>query len=164
MIVSSQTPVTLVGGAGCRTDELSTSLSFAPRLVAADAGAAVALAAGHTPEAVIGDLDSLPADAAEVLSDRLHEIADQDSTDFDKALRSITAPLLLAVGFTGGRLDHELAVMSALNAHADRPSIVLGPETLAFHCPEDLNIEMESEALVSLFPMRPVTVAMTGLT
>ena len=163
MIVSSKSPITLVGGAGCRTDLLSTSLSLAPRLVAADAGADVALASGHRPEAVIGDLDSLSTGAAETLADRLHRIDEQDSTDFDKALRSIAAPLVIAVGFTGGRLDHELAAMSALIAYPNRPCIVLGPETLAFHCPPELILNMEAGSLVSLFPMRDVTVGMTGL-
>ena len=163
MIVASETPVTLIGGAGCGMTELSRSLSLAPRLVAADAGAATALAMGHKPEAVIGDLDSLPATAATALEDRLHRIDEQDTTDFDKALRSISAPLVIAVGFTGGRLDHELAVMSSLVAQSDRSCIVLGPETLAFHCPPELVLNLRPGALVSLFPMVPVTVGMTGL-
>ena len=162
-IVSSSSAVTLIGGAGCRTEDLEMALRLAPRLVAADAGAAHALAAGHRPEAVIGDLDSLPAQAAETLEGRLHRIDEQESTDFDKALRSIAAPLVVAVGFAGGRFDHELAVMSTLIARPERRCIVAGPETLVFHCPATLTLDLTPGDLVSLFPMRPVTVTSTGL-
>lgn len=162
-IVASTSPVTLIGGAGCRTQDLETALRLAPRLVAADAGAAAALAAGATPEAVIGDLDSLPPETAAALSDRLHRIPEQESTDFDKALRSISAPLVIAVGFAGGRFDHELAVMSSLIARPGQRCIVLGPQTLVFHCPPVLRLEMPVGALVSLFPMVPVTASSQGL-
>lgn len=163
-IVASQTPVTLIGGSGCRMEDLEDVLMIAPTLVAADGGGAAALAMGHDPVAVIGDLDSLPPASAAALADRLHKIDEQNSTDFDKALRSITAPLVIAVGFTGGRLDHELAVMSSLFAWPDRPCIVLGPETLVFHCPPRLRLGLAAGALVSLYPMQPLTVSSRGLT
>lgn len=136
----------------------------APSLVAADGGAGPALDAGHVPEAVIGDLDSLTADnMARLGPERIHEISEQDSTDFDKALRSIDAPLVLAVGFTGGRLDHELGVLSSLLERSDRTCIVIGPETLVFHCPPRLRLTLQAGALVSLFPLRPVTMGCSGL-
>ncbi len=162
-IVASETPVTLLGGAKCDTADIANVLRLAPRLVAADGGGGAALAAGHLPEAVIGDLDSLSAEAAARLADRLHRIAEQDSTDFDKALRSIAAPLVLAVGFTGGRFDHELAVMSTLVARPDRPCIVIGAETIVFHCPSAVSIDLPSGALVSLYPILPVQVDAAGL-
>lgn len=162
-IVSSDAPVTLIGGAGCATQDLETALTLAPRLVAADGGAAMALAAGYRPEAVIGDMDSLSAAGQSALSDHLHPITEQDSTDFDKAVRSIDAPLILAVGVSGGRLDHELAALSTLVGRPERRCIILGAETLTLHCPPSLTLDLPAGALVSLYPLKPVTMGCAGL-
>jgi thiamine pyrophosphokinase len=78
------------------------------------------------PQAVIGDLDSISQSTGRGCGDIFHEVSEQDSTDFDKALRHLDVPLVLAVGFTGARLDHELAVFHTLVArpghrlHRDR--------------------------------------------
>ena len=58
-IVHSKVPVSLVGGGNLDPTDLDLALDRAPWLVAADGGAGAALAAGHVPEVVIGDLDSL---------------------------------------------------------------------------------------------------------
>ena len=52
-------PVTLVGGGAIDPGDLDLALSRAPALVAADSGAAPVLAAGHVPDAVFGDFDSI---------------------------------------------------------------------------------------------------------
>ena len=44
----------------------------------------------------------------------LHAIAEQDSTDLEKCLCSVEAPLFIGLGFLGGRVDHQLAAMNAL--------------------------------------------------
>ncbi|MDE3079942.1 MAG: thiamine pyrophosphokinase, partial [Paracoccaceae bacterium] len=86
-IVQSSSGVTLVGGAPISARLLADALDIAPTLVAADGGAQRALAAGQVPQAVIGDLDSLSARARAELTDRLHPVPEQETTDFDKALR-----------------------------------------------------------------------------
>jgi thiamine pyrophosphokinase len=109
------------------------ALRRAPVLVAADGGADRALAAGHVPVAVIGDFDSLSAEARRrIPPDRQHRIAEQETTDFDKALRSIAAPFVLALGFAGARIDHSLAVFNTLLRHPGRVCIVLGAEDAVF--------------------------------
>ena len=154
VIVQSSEIVTLLGGAPVSRSVLRESLALGATVVAADSGADLALAAGVTPAAVIGDLDSLSdAARARIPADRLHRIAEQDSTDFDKALRHVAAPLVLAVGFTGQRLDHELAVYNALVRHADRAAIVVGSADICFHCPPRLRLDLAPGTRVSLFPM-----------
>lgn len=162
-IVSKNEPVALIGGGPVSGAVLGQVLTHCPTLVAADSGADRALGLDQWPDAVIGDMDSLSDVARDRLTDRLHLVSEQDSTDFDKALRHIAAPLVLAVGFSGGRLDHELAVMNALVRHSDRPCIVVGAETLVFHCPAHLRLDLAAGDLVSLFPMRQVTTRSTGL-
>lgn len=131
--------------------------------VAVDGGAGALMAEGLHPEAVIGDLDSLPDDLRTRLGDRLHRVEEQDTTDFDKALRHVRAPVVIAVGFTGGRFDHELAVMNTLARHPDRPCVVLGDETLAFLCPPALALHLAPGALFSVFPLAPMAATSTGL-
>lgn len=162
-IVHSDSPVTLIGPAPANPSDLNMALSYAGRVVAADGGATVALAAGCVPEAVIGDMDSLSSSAAARLSGRLHRVEEQDSTDFDKALRNIAAPLALAVGFTGGRFDHELAAMNTLVRRPDRRCIVIGAESLVCLAPPRIEIDLDPGTTVSLFPMAPVACAGTGL-
>lgn len=163
-IVQSADAVTLLGGAPARPRTLDLCLSMAPVLVAADGAAAVALAAGHLPDAVIGDFDSLDDDTrARLPAERLHQIDDQLTTDFDKALRNISAPLVLAAGFMGARLDHELAVYNALVRLRDRRCIVVGEHDICFHAPPELAISLTPGARVSLFPMARVTGESTGL-
>lgn len=155
--------MTLVGGGPLPAHDLHLALALAPTLVAADGGVAHCLAAGLSPKAVIGDMDSIPPEAALSLADRLHPVAEQDSTDFDKALSRIEAPLVIAAGFSGGRLDHELAALHSLVVRADRRCLVLGPESLCLHCPPRLALALAPGTVVSLFPLAPVRVASTGL-
>jgi len=163
-IVQSKTGVTLVGGGAFAPGLLAHALQFAPRLVAADGGADRALSAGHEPEAVIGDMDSLSASGRERLGEgRLHRIAEQETTDFDKALRSIHAPFVLAVGFTGARMDHTLGMFDVLLRHRDRRCLTLGESDLCFLCPTELTLSLDPGTRLSLFPMGEVRGTSTGL-
>lgn len=162
-VVHAQEAVTLVGGAPFGPDDLTEALRLAPRLVAADSGADRALALGLQPEAVIGDMDSLSAGARAVLGPRMHVVPEQETTDFDKALSRIAAPLVLAVGFEGGRLDHALAALHGLVRRAERPCILVGPQTVTCHLPPRLDLGLGGGVLVSLFPLRPVRVDSVGL-
>ncbi|MCG6903890.1 MAG: thiamine diphosphokinase [Rhodobacter sp.] len=164
MIVHSNEIVTLLGPARSPDAVLDESLGRASVLVAADGGAAVALARAIVPDAVIGDFDSLDAAVTgRIPPDRLHKVTEQDSTDFEKALSRIDAPLVLAVGFTGQRLDHELAVYNALVRHPDRRVIVIGEQDICFHLPAPLRLDLPEGARVSLFPMARMRCASTGL-
>lgn len=163
-IVDSSDGVTLVGGAQAGRSLLRFALRRAPVLVAADGGADRALAAGHMPAAVIGDFDSLSAAARGVIpAARQHVIAEQETTDFDKALRSVRAPFVLAAGFSGGRIDHGLAVVNALARHRGQPCVILGAEDAVFLCPPRITLRLTVGDRVSLFPLGPVVGTSTGL-
>jgi len=163
-IVRSSAGVTVLGAGDVTADLLEEALAHAPALVAADGGAAAALRFGRIPEAVIGDLDSLDAASAAALpQERIHLIPDQETTDFDKCLAAIEAPLVVAVGFTGARLDHEMAAFSTLLAHAGRPVVLLGGHDVAFAAPAELTLSLAAGTRVSLFPMGEVTGESEGL-
>ena len=163
VIVHSSVPVTLVGGADLRLSDLTMALTFAPGLVAADGGADHLLQAGPQPQAVIGDMDSISGPARLAFAGVLHPVPEQETTDFDKALRHVAAPLVIALGVTGGRFDHELAALHVLLRHPDRVCVVLGPDSLTVLCPPVLALNLAAGTVVSLFPMGPVRCGSTGL-
>lgn len=163
-IVDVSEPVTLVGGGVVAPGALEAALALAPRLAAADGGAQAVLAAGRMPEAVIGDFDSLPAAVRTQLpAGCLHEVAEQESTDFDKALRAIAAPAVLAVGFLGARVDHQLAAFSTLVQGHRTPCVLIGETEVIFHLTHAVELPARAGEVVSLFPMQPVQGRSEGL-
>lgn len=145
-------------------EDLQKALTLAPICVAADGGAAQAVAAGVIPQAVIGDMDSLGEDVQMQLpQDRLHRIDEQDSTDFDKALRHVAAPVVIGVGFCGGRIDHQLAAFHTLLARAERPCILLAGAEIVFLAPRHVVMDCGAGDVVSLFPLVEMRMQSTGL-
>ncbi len=164
MIVTSDETITLIGGAALDAGTLHRARAIGSRVVAADGGADAALEHGVTPESVIGDFDSLsPAARSAVPADALHHIPEQETTDFDKCLRNIDAPLVVGVGFSGDRLDHQLACYNTLVRHPARRCVLLGRSELVFLCPPSLSLDLEGGTPASLFPMGAVEGVSDGL-
>ena len=162
--VQSHKGITLVGAGHPSVEIIDEALKIAPTLVAADGGADFAIAAGFTPTAVIGDLDSLSDEASEVIDPAcVLEIAEQDTTDFEKCLARIDAPFVLAVGFASGRLDHTLAAMAVLARQVGPPTILIGDDDLAFAARGQEKLDLAPDTRVSLFPMAWVTGRSEGL-
>lgn len=147
-------PVTLVGAGPVRSDQLAEALALAPEAVAADGGADRRLPAGHGFRAVIGDMDSITGEAR-VKGVPVHRVPEQGSTDLEKCLYSVEAPLFIGLGFLGGRVDHHLAALSALVKYPGKPVALLGSEDVCFLCPPMLELDLAAGTRVSLFPMAP---------
>ncbi len=164
LIVDEKMPVTLVGGGPVTEEDLKEALALAPTLVAADGGAISALDYGHVPRAVIGDFDSLHSDVLKSFpQDSLFHLPEQDTTDFDKALRSIRAPVVLGAGFLGARIDHQLAAFHTLIQPGRSPCILIGATELVFHLTGRITLPTVPGDVISLFPMRPVSGRSGGL-
>ncbi|KKN45028.1 hypothetical protein LCGC14_0687060 [marine sediment metagenome] len=164
MIVSSLTPLTLVGGGEACMADLTEALTIAPTCVAADAGAMLALKAGVPIAALIGDFDSISETTlAQIPCDRQFRIDEQDTTDFDKALRNLDTPLVIGVGFCGGRLDHQLAVLHTLVRHAHRRCILLAESQIVLLAPPKLEVATMTDDVVSIFPLGPTQGRSDGL-
>ena len=162
-IVFSEEPVLLVGGAIGDNAQLSELLNELNRVVAADSGADWLTNVGGVPDALIGDLDSVSQETLDRLPpSRVHHIAEQDSTDFDKALRSISAPLIVGIGFLGGQVDHLLAVMTVLARYPDRAVVLVGQDDIVLHLPPRFEMPLAPGTRVSLFPMRSVSGTSSG--
>lgn len=164
MIVNTTEPVTLIGGAEVDRSMLDRARAVAPRVIAADGGADAALLNGAQPEAVIGDFDSLTDWArAQLPASSLHHNPDQNSTDFDKCMANVATPLIIGVGFSGARLDHQLAAYNTLVRFAHRRCLLLGTEELVFLAPPELRLDLPEGCPVSLFPMGAVEGISDGL-
>lgn len=163
-IIHSSAAITLIGGGEANTADLKEALNLAPICVAADGGAVLALEAGIMPEAVLGDFDSAPAGVLEQIPPaRLHRIEEQDTTDFEKALARIDAPVIVGVGFWGGRVDHQLAALHGLLSFADRPCVLLAGDELICLAPPQISLPTRAGDVVSLFPLADAAGQSTGL-
>jgi len=149
-------PVLLVGNGPVDADIVALTRPFCPHSVAADGGANAALAHGLKLDATIGDMDSSAEDKTPETHGKIIRISEQHSTDFEKCLQTIKAPLILGIGFLGGRLDHELA---ALNALVKTPLnvVLIGEEDLVFRLPEVTVLSLPVGTRISVFPMGAVS-------
>ncbi len=152
--IVSAAGVTLIGAGPVPDGALAAALALAPVAIAADGGANVALPAGVALRAVIGDMDSVAdPEGLRARGVTLREIAEQDSTDLEKCLRSVKAPFFVGVGFLGGRADHALAALNALATRPEAKAVLLGAEDVCFLCPDGLRLDLAAGTRVSFFPM-----------
>ena len=162
--LASRLPVTLIGGGDAGAADLAAALALAPVVAAADGGADNALAHGLVPAAVWGDLDSISEHARTTIpAENLHEISEQDSTDFEKCLSRIDAPLVLAIGFCGARQDHFLAALNTLARGIGPPCILIADQDIVTLCPPRIALDLAPGTRLSLFPMGLASGRATGL-
>lgn len=151
-IVQHATIVSILGGGEAQKDDLALALSIAPDLICVDSGANVALGWGKTPLAVLGDLDSVDLSDPGLRGIPVLETPDQDFGDFDKTLAALGGRAAIAVGFLGGRLDHQLAAITALS-RAPGPVVMLGAQDVICMIPREIALDLAPGTRVSLWPL-----------
>lgn len=150
-------PLAIVGGGHVDPALLRELAGRDVALVGADGGADTIGAAGLVPEAIIGDLDSLADRSAWEGRTRILDIGEQLTTDFQKALYSTSAPVTLALGMTGKRLDHTLAALSAVQQTAAERSVMLVDEVdLALAISGTFRFESAEGERISVHPFSPI--------
>lgn len=90
-------------------------------IIACDGATGALHEAGIIPDAIVGDLDSIPAPFRQLYADRIHIVEDQEINDLTKAVRyahSIGQQEVLILGATGLREDHTLGNISLLMDYA----------------------------------------------
>src|SRR5690606_5762136 len=126
-------------------------------LVGADGGGDAIADAGLMPQAIIGDLDSLADPQSWAGRTTLLRIEEQETTDFQKALYSTSAPVTLALGMTGGRFDHTLAALSAVLQYAPHRRLLLVDETdMALAVTGPIRFSAVPDERVSIHPLLPI--------
>ncbi len=153
-------PVILLGGGELNRELFAQTVAHGYPLVAADGGANALTPDDPTPDLIIGDLDSLEGRADWEARTKVHEIAEQDSTDFEKCLYATAAPLYLAFGFLGRRFDHSLAALHVLAKFAETKNVVLiGQQDLVVAPGPNFVAELDVGTRFSVFPLTPVSFA-----
>lgn len=150
-------PLAIVGGGSVDPALLVELAQRGVTLVGADGGGDAIGAAGLVPAAIIGDLDSLSDRAGWEARTRVIHIPEQITTDFQKALYSTSAPVTLALGMTGKRLDHTLAALSAVLQFAPRRKLLLVDEVdVALAVVGPIRFHAGLRERVSIHPLLPI--------
>jgi len=150
-------PLAIVGGGAVDPALLVELAGRGVALVGADSGADAIGDAGLVPVAIIGDLDSLRDRAGWERRTRVIHMPDQVTTDFQKALRATSAPVTLALGMTGKRLDHTLAALSAVLQYAPTRKLLLVDEVdVALAVVGAISFEAGPRERVSIHPLLPI--------
>ncbi len=157
--VEFDTPVLLIGGGFWDSEGAQPKVDSFPTIICADSGGAAAINAGITPDIIIGDMDSFTG----AYDGKVIHLPEQDTTDFEKCLYTVIAPLYVGCGFLGGRLDHELAALSVLCRYPEKTVILVGEKDVCFLCPKEITIDIEQGARFSVFPMTDVCMRSAGL-
>ncbi|MBE0580393.1 thiamine diphosphokinase [Devosia sp.] len=150
-------PMAIVGGGAVDPALLRELADRGVALVGADGGADAIGDAGLMPAAIIGDLDSLADRTVWEERTRVIHIPEQITTDFQKALYSTSAPVTLALGMTGKRLDHTLAALSAVLQYAPTRRLLLVDEVdVALAVVGPIRFEAGPRERVSIHPLLPI--------
>ena len=150
-------PMAIVGGGAVDPALLVELAGRGVPLVGADGGGDAIGDAGLVPAAIIGDLDSLRDRAAWEKRTRVIHMPDQITTDFQKAIRATSAPVTLALGMTGKRLDHTLAALSAVLQYAPVRRLLLVDEVdVALAVVGPIRFEAGVRERVSIHPLLPI--------
>ena len=92
-------------------------LKEAKTIIACDGAVKTLYEKGIHPDAIVGDLDSIPAGLRERYADRIHHVEDQEINDLTKSVRFAHTQgyrEVLILGATGLREDHTLGNISLL--------------------------------------------------
>lgn len=133
-------------------------------VIAADSGCDLALSHGRHVDVVVGDMDSVSAEALSVARHggavvEVHT-CDKDFTDFELALErasEIGAAWVTVLGGTGGRLDHmyfNVAVLASKRwQHLDVRARFGDTDVIVIHGPGDRTVRGLPGATISLAAM-----------
>lgn len=155
--ISYPKPVIVLGGGAFDVRLLSQLVEKGHPLIAADGAADTARAAGIEVSAIIGDFDSI-ADPDVFSNDvtKLH-LREQETTDFEKCLYSVDAPLFICFGMLGKRFDHSLAAIHAISRFGVKKNIVLVDQTdISLGVAGNFSIDLPIGERFSVFPLRDV--------
>ena len=156
--------VVVVSGGGPLGAAAVQAVPAGAPVVAADAGADHARAAGLTPSLVVGDFDSIEIDPTGVRSER--HSPDKDATDLELALDAALTfepRRLLVLSAAGDRLDHlvgELALLASPRFAAVQVDAVFDDATVCVVRTER-RLTGSTGELVSLIPVHGPALGVT---
>lgn len=161
-LLNEQTkPLILVGNGAYDTAMLARFAPMGP-VVAVDGGYYGCRIAGITPDVLIGDMDSV--DAEDLIDARrktsVYPLAEQDTTDLEKALRHVRARAIIGFGFLGKRFDHSLAALSVLAKYTHQHRVMLvGSDDVLHVTSQPFSMQIDKGKRISIWPLGQVDFA-----
>lgn len=139
--------------------------------IAAADGAAIQLRQkGILPQSIIGDLDSFASDRMfwqEYQDVTIHEVNDQNSTDFEKTLEYVRRQnyrTAMILGMHGGEFDHTLNNWSILMRYGKILHLAFYEKgTIAVPIYESVTITTRPGEMISLIPQPSTIITTSGL-
>ncbi|MBR6806411.1 MAG: thiamine diphosphokinase [Bacteroidaceae bacterium] len=113
--------VVLAGGDYPTAPQPLEILHNAEYIVCCDGAADQYISLGHTPDAIVGDGDSISPENRRIYAERVHIVNEQESNDQTKAVRFLLSQgkqKIAIVGATGRREDHTIGNISLLIEYA----------------------------------------------
>ena len=130
-------------------------------IFAADGAASKLLQNGIEPTKIIGDMDSFNCEITVELKEKIINISDQNTNDFEKILQYILAQNYrncLILGINGGEYEHSLNNFSVLAKYAKKINLCLFTnDRYGFFVEKDILIRLKKNEIVSIIPC-PVAV------
>ena len=164
-ILQFKTPIILFGnGVIPKHPAVLNKISEANSILCVDGGADKLEKIGHYPDLILGDLDSLIDQPGKYECDVIH-LDDQSRTDLEKSLewcfkRGIKD--LSLVGFSGGRDDHNVAVLWPLLSYAHRMNLVFYSNYSTVECTkDDASFNTFPGQIISIIPTNKNTIITT---
>lgn len=148
----------IANGEPPKKQRLQTLAREANIVICADGGANIALKSGIMPDAIVGDLDSIHAEAlVKFHKVPTHEDRDEASTDLEKAiLWAIKAKFdhITVVGATGKRVDHSVGNLGVMAKYYP-DAIIRFVDDLGeiSYVGRELTFEAKKRAVISLIPL-----------
>lgn len=153
--------VILANGRFPESDLALRYLQSANSIICCDGAAKVLLDHGKNPSLIIGDLDSIDAELKARFSDRLVEVAEQETNDLTKAIEwAVSNGIRQAVilGADGNRIDHTIANAALIAEHSDRIELMMVTnDGFLFPVTGSATFPGQSGQQVSIFSLSPAT-------
>jgi thiamine pyrophosphokinase len=149
------TPVVLVGGGKIAWEQLHLIRHHLYPIIGVDSGANALRLHDIIADVVIGDFDSITELAYLPQTTDTIKVSEQQTTDFEKALYTIDAPLFICFGFWGDRLDHCLSVLHVLTKYRGQKRVLLIDQAdLIFTPQKTLEMEIGIKTRFSIYPLK----------
>jgi thiamine pyrophosphokinase len=129
-------------------------LENAKRIVCCDGSTQSLVLAGLRPDAIVGDLDSLSDELANMFADRIFPDRNQDTNDLTKAVSWCSAmgyKDVVIVGATGKREDHTIGNISLLAEYIRDMNVIMVTDT-------GILIPFLKSSTISSFPGQQVSI------
>ncbi len=156
-IFSYDRPLVIVGGGEVDTALLWRFRREGAAIIAADGGANICAEKRIMPDAIIGDMDSIADAKYWQEKSKLIKVEDQETTDFEKCLKLSEAPVTIAIGMAGERVDHTLANLDILLRYGSKRRLAIATkEDLIIRVSGAIEFDVLPGSRISVLPVEPI--------